>query len=345
MRVGCLGVGLWLALGRCPSASAQPAEPAPLRLSGVLPGGVSMVATDRWQTYDFALANPTDTDRIGRLVVFFPDRRDLQYGRDVWVPARSTMATWLLVGPASAPPGRLSCEVETLLYDRTGGKEQWLRPATQEKIRSRGLVFRKREAATAATAVMIDDEPPETFVFGQLPQPETPGDEAVHLARTFRLARGGLSEQVSIVLAGTLPATPETLDSVEHFVLASERIALDPCGLRALRHWLERGGKVWVMLDRVRPEVVAPLLGDALDFQVVDRIGLTTTKIVAHFRGQEVSDAPPQQHERPVEFARVLLPNQESVQHTIDGWPIGFARSVGRGTVTFTTLGPRAAKR
>ena len=33
----------------------------------------------------------------------------------------------------------------------------------------------------------------------------------------------------------------------------------------ALRQWLEGGGRVWVMLDLVEPEVVAPLLGNALE--------------------------------------------------------------------------------
>jgi len=312
-----------------------------LRLGGVMPGGVSIVATERWQTYDFNVTNRTDTDRLGRLVLFFPGRPDVQYGRDIWVPARSRMNTWLLVGPASLPPSGPPCEVQTLLYDRTDGKERLLLPATEEKIRARGLLFRKRDESTATTAIMIDEEVEEKMIFGQLPQPETLADEAIHLARTFRLARTTLSEHISIVQPGALPATPETLDGVEHFVLASERIANDPAGLRALRHWLERGGKMWVMLDLVRPEVVAPLLGDVLDFQVVDRIRLTTTNIVAQFRGQEVPVAPPQQHERPVEFVRVLLPHQEQAEQTINGWPVRFTRSVGRGKVMFTTLGPR----
>src|SRR5262249_31459584 len=134
----------------------------------------------------------------------------------------------------------------------------------------------------------------------------------------------------------------EGFDGIDHFVIASRRLADDPAGLRALRQWLERGGKVWVMLDLVDPEVIAPLLGDAFDFQVVDRVGLT------NFAIQESEDAQPpegpqarQVHERPVDFVRVLLPPQERVRHTINGWPAWFTRQVGRGKVVFTTLGPR----
>src|SRR5262249_44317733 len=50
--------------------------------------------------------------------------------------------------------------------------------------------------------------------------------------------------------------------------------------------------------------------------------------------------APLQQHERPVDFARVLLPPHERPRHTVNGWPAWFTRPVGRGQAVFTTLGP-----
>src|ERR1700687_4454775 len=94
-------------------------------------------------------------------------------------------------------------------------------------------------------------------------------------------AANTFSEFVHPVLPGSLPLSAEAYDGVDQFVLASGRIAHDPAGMRALKQWVQRGGTVWVLLDMVDPEVIAPLLGDALDFQVVDRITLTTTKIEA----------------------------------------------------------------
>src|SRR5262249_30446062 len=49
-----------------------------------------------------------------------------------------------------------------------------------------------------------------------------------------------------------------------------------------------------------------------------------------------------QQHDRAVNFVRVLLPPGERPGHTVNGWPASFTRRVGRGKVVFTTLGPRA---
>src|SRR5262249_58368469 len=49
-----------------------------------------------------------------------------------------------------------------------------------------------------------------------------------------------------------------------------------------------------------------------------------------------------QEHKRPVEFARGLLPHRERVRYTVNGCPAWFSRPVGRGKVVFSTLGARA---
>jgi hypothetical protein len=332
---GCLCLCLGLALFT-PSATAQERRPQPLRLNGLVPSGVRNSATTSWGTYYFDLTNFTDTDRNARVLVFFSGKPDEQFGRDVWVPAHSTLKTWMLVGPARLQPdGR--CEIETLLYDRTDGKEQLILPDTEERVRGRGEFFLKREPSTA---IMLEEETDPEFTPGQLPQPDTPAYEAINLVRISRHARN-LPVQIPIVKHGSLPPTAETFDGIDELVLASGRIAHDPAGMQALRYWLERGGRLWVMLDLVDPEPLAPILGDALDFQLVDRVGLTSTKI-----DSQPNVTPPglasDTHEQPVQMARVLLPAQERLRQTINGWPTWFTRTVGRGKILFTTLGPRA---
>ncbi len=328
-----------VALLSCPKVSAQDRQPPPLRLSGVQPGGVRTSATESWGTFDFSLDNLSDSDRQARVLVFYEGRPDVQYGRDVWLPARSSLSTWMLVGPAPAQAPSGAREIDILLYDRSEGQDRLILPPGpgRERVRSRLVLYRKREPYTA---IMLDEDAPEAPIFGQLPQPESRAAEAVHFARTFRSTRK-LSEFVQIVNPGFLAPTAEAFDGIDHFVLASGRIGRDPAGMQALRQWLERGGKVWVMLDLVEPEVVAHLLGDALDFQVVDRVSLTTFKIQTPPTGQPVTELPVQQHEQPVDFVRVLLPAPERAQHIVNGWPVWFTRPVGRGKIVFTTLGPR----
>jgi len=342
MLCGCFVAVLAMAFLSCPAALAQNGEVPPLRLANVVPGGVRVSVTESWGVYDFEVTNRSDKDRLARVFVFFPDRPDVQYGREVWVPAHSALSSWMLVGPALTPgkeeQKETSREIHMLLYDRTEGKDRLVLPAGEERIRSRSVLYRRREPSTV---LFLDEEAPEEEVLGQLPQPESRDEEALRLVRGFRLART-LSEYVPRVNPGLLPPTAEAFAGIDHFVLASNRIARDPAGIQALRHWLEQGGKVWVMLDRVDADILAPLLGDALDFQVIDRVSLTSFQIRQDASGKRAAPGLSlQQHDRPVEFARVLLPTHEQAKYTIDGWPVWFTRTIGRGKVVLSTLGAR----
>src|SRR5579885_323254 len=127
----------------CPAASAQEREVPPLALGGVVPGGVRTSATEGWGMYDFSVTNWTDQDRLARVLVFFPDRPDVQYGRDVWVPARSTQSSWMLVGPAPTLQSGSSNMIQMLLYDHSEGQDRLVLPATEQRIRSRGVLYRR----------------------------------------------------------------------------------------------------------------------------------------------------------------------------------------------------------
>jgi hypothetical protein len=319
-------------------AAAQERGPQALRLDRLVPAGARSTATESWGAYDVGLTNLSDADRRARVLLSYDGQPDVQYGRDLWVPARSTLLTWALVGPAPADGPQTFRDVTVWLYDRRGGADVLQLPPGEERVRSRGEPYLKREPFTA---VYSDDYAPDTGPPGRLPRPEPGRDEVERLARVFRHA-SDLSEYVHVVHPGPLPPAAEAFDGVDHFVLGSGRLAVDPAGLQALRRWLGRGGRLWVLLDQVGPEVLAPLLGDAFDFAVVDRVSLTDFKIEPRAAGPR--DPPPegQRHERPVEFVRVLLPPGESAPHTVNGWPAWFSRRVGDGKVVFTALGPRA---
>jgi hypothetical protein len=316
-------------------AAAQDSSPPPLRLEGVQPGGVRRTATESWGSYDFQVTNTTEIDREARVVCFYEGEPDIQYGRELWIPANSTISTWVLVGPATGQQSGVLRDIQMLLYDRTGGQDVLMLPRTEERFRSRGVLYRKREPTTA---MLLDDQPDEGRRFGRLPTPDTPSAEAIRLVRTFRCA--AQLSGIVLTIRSQLPPNPEAFDGIDHFVLASRRILADPLGLRALRHWVEQGGKLWVMLDLVDLDVVAPFLGDALDFQMADRISLTTFRIDPLGAGRDNQPAV-QEHEQAVTFARIILPRGERPRHTIDGWPVWFTRPFGKGKIVFTTLGPR----
>jgi hypothetical protein len=317
-------------------ASAQESAPPPLRLDGMQPSGVRRTAAESWGAFEFHVTNITGIDRHARVVLFYDGEPDVQYGRELWVPPNSTISSWLLAGPAPPQEMHKSRDIQMLLYDLTDGQDLLMLPRTDERIRSRGVRYQKREPTTA---ILLDDPPMEGPSFGRLPTPDSPAVEAVRLVRTFRYA-AQLSGTVISVTSSQLPPNAEAFDGIDHFVLASRRILDDPAGLRALRHWVAHGGKLWVMLDLLDLDVVAPLLGDALDFQIADRVSLTKFGIQTFAVGRE-SQPSMHEHEQAITFARVILPHGERPRHTIDGWPAWFIRPFGQGKIVFTALGPR----
>src|SRR5229473_1414 len=73
--------------------------------STVAPGrdqlnGMHSFLTDSWVTVELTVTNPNAEGREGRVVVFYAHRPDQQYARDIWVPGKSTLSTWMAVGPA-----------------------------------------------------------------------------------------------------------------------------------------------------------------------------------------------------------------------------------------------------
>jgi hypothetical protein len=332
------------ALLACAPAAAQAPAPPPLRLDGMAPGGLRVSATETWGVFQFDVTNLTDVDRLARLVVFFDGRPEEQYSRDLWAPAHAAVSSWMPVGPAVPSSRPNASDIQVLLYDLTDGQERLVLPPGEERVRSRPVYFQKREPYT----VVLADDPlygawsgDHALPWGQLPQPVSEAEEAVYLARVLRQANS-LSEFVHVVAPDALPPTAEAFDGVDYLIVASDGIARDPAGVRALREWIEGGGHALVMLDRVRPETLTALLGAAVDFQVVDRVHLTEVKVETRPAEGRTPEPWAERYDRPVDFVRVLLPPPERATHTVNGWPAWFLRRVGRGKVLFTTLGPRA---
>jgi hypothetical protein len=314
-----------------PAASAQD-DSRLLRLEGLLPGGGRDTVTEAWSTLGFSIENRGETYREARVIVYYPDRRDLQFGRDVWIPARSRITSWLPIGPAPDLPSELRRDFHYRLLDRTGGALRPLSSTDPAKIPSRAVPYRKREPTTA---ILMDAVEGGT---DPLASSSSQASEAVLLARTFRHARG-LSERVSVILDRELPPTPEALDGIDHLILTGNSLAADSAGRQAIRYWVLQGGVLWVMLDRVEPDVIAPILGDGQRFEIVDRTSLTTVRLRAMM--DQPAEVAPREFDYPVDLVRVLLSGNETPLFEVNGWPAAFSRPMGRGQVIITTLGSR----
>ena len=196
-------VGVALSFSVVAGASAQTGS-EPLRLEGLVPSGGRSTVTEGWSTLRFTIENRGPSARDARVVVFFPDRRDVQFGRDVWVPARSRITSWLPIGPAPHHASELRRDFSYMFFDRTGGVLRPLSPTEPELIPSRPVPYGKREPTTAILVEAVAGEPDDP---DPLASPNSPAAQSVVLARTFRHARG-LSEKVSLILDRTTP-TPK----------------------------------------------------------------------------------------------------------------------------------------
>jgi hypothetical protein len=294
--------------------------------------------TEAWGTLRFALTNPSAADKEMRLQAFYPEQPGVRYGRDVWVPAGSRAVSWVTVGPAPPQKSEAGRDLKFILYERAG--DEW-RPVPQRNAvewpRTKREPYKKREPTTTLLIDAVADDTPGADVLSLPPAGED--YQALLLTRTFRQARG-LSEQVNVVTERFLPAGPEGFDGVDQFVLAGSRLEHDPVGVQALRQWVGQGGTLWVMLDRVKPEVVASILGGDRRFGVVGRTGLTTVRLAP--AGEKAERGEAREFDQPVELVRVVLGDGDVPLVEVDGWPAAFTRPLGRGRVFVTTLGSRA---
>jgi hypothetical protein len=308
-----------------PALSGQDRPSELLRLEGVGPTGPRTSVTESFTTYKFIVQNLDTSPREARVVVYYPEQEDVQYARDVWVPAQAALTTWLPVGPAPKQSGKEGREIRMLLYDRTNGGERLILPSSQERIRQRAVLYRKRDLTTAIIREprMVDLNPSEA--------------ECVRFSNVVRNVLD-LPDRVTFISDRTLPPAAEAFHGTDVLILAGSQFDADPPGRAAIRRWVEQGGTLWVMLDQCKPESAAPILGDDFDLTLVDRVGLTsvTLKKASGEMGWGTRT-----EEVPVELVRVVPSPADKVTHTVDGWPAAFVRKVGRGKVLVTTLGPR----
>src|SRR5262245_26475914 len=183
-----------LLLASCTTVAAQGPE-APRYLKNLSPAGFRSHLTESSAVLGFALSNPTDEDMQARLLTFYHEAPDRQYGRDVWVPAKATLWSWSCIGPpprrekSSAPSrgDRSSIELESLLYDRTGDRERLLRSPEGPPVHSVLARFHPREPSTM---LMLDADIADGSQAALAPEEEAPTMDVRNLVRVFRHSLG-----------------------------------------------------------------------------------------------------------------------------------------------------------
>src|SRR5262249_45571893 len=104
-RTTPLLAALAILFGMSPPLLAQQAGAQP-RLRSLTPAGARSYLSQRPGTLRFGVSNPLTSDLDARVVTFYEDAPDTQYGRDVWLPSKTTLWSWFPLGPPPQKPDR-----------------------------------------------------------------------------------------------------------------------------------------------------------------------------------------------------------------------------------------------
>lgn len=291
--------------------------------------GIGYYVPQKWGLLKTELVNPTDEPVELLATSYFDGDPNLQYGREFWIPPRAIRRdTYPIFAPARLAQGGRATEVHSLLFDRTGSGEVMItRP-------SGPVLHTDRVPVLYATTItgMISDR-------GRADARDDP--HSYEAAVAMRLSFG-LTRRVIVMEERFLPPTPESLEGLGQLILVNDGIARDAAGLSAVRRWVQAGGKLWIMLDEVDRETVDLLLGDTLDWQVVDRVPLTEVTFEAvESRREDLTAYETRHFDDPVDLLQVIATDVEVLQ-TVNGWPVSFWKDFGRGAILLTALEARA---
>jgi hypothetical protein len=280
-----------------------------------------------------AASNQSDQDGEAMLAMFYDQQPGRQYARRLWVPAQSRRYDWVpFFLPNAIVAGRGQANVRTSRLEVANGRE----------------LLQRRAGETLAEEMLlaIDTDPVKTAAYYRKPPLGAETASELYLdddvAATLGLGRtsSGLTVNVTQLDLDFLPPWVEILRMYDNMVLTADRIQNDAAGQAALRGWLRAGGRLWITLDRVSPETVSMLLGNAVDLQVIDRVPLDSFTLVSRDPTSGAVMEEPCEYEEPVALVRVVT-SATDVPSRINGWPAAVRVPFGEGEVLLTTLAPR----
>lgn len=317
----CLAAAALMAIVLLPrDAGAQPK----VRLD-VMPAGALTYLPERWGTIDLTFVNLQEQPAEVLAATSFDSDRSLQFCRRAWLPGRARLT---LTHPVRIPPLDAQFkpfEYHTLLLDPSREKEVLLRAQQDLQVANR-----LRLGEEPATALMcMRDEFNLSESARELPY------ELVVAAKSSQL----LGRNMAQLNHSIFPAMPEAYGCIDQIVVGDNRLSHDGPAITAIRRWLHGGGHLWIMLDRASPELLELLMGDEMHLELVDKVELTTVKIVPTARMTGVEKTSVRDYERAVSMLRVVVSDVE-IACTVDGWPAAFWKQCGAGKLLVTTISP-----
>lgn len=271
------------------------------------------------------MRNPQGHDANVLATTYFVGDPTLQYGRQVWMPPNSRLVTWHPIRmPQLENAEQTTFELRSMVLSNSNGAETMATNEFGSMQFDQGLLVSRDEPVTAMIVDIATGRAPVAGV-------ATSQD----LLQTARFDRG-LRYNLTLFGDPLLPASEEVLATLDHLMIASDRIKPDLAGIAAIRRWVAAGGHLWIQADTISSELLAALLGDDGSLSEVDRVDLTSV----HIESAASAVGPTEferELERPARFVRVMA-EDIAVDYLVNGWPAAFWKTFGEGKILVTTL-------
>ncbi len=303
-----------------PAAASQPE--LKLRMSA---GGIGRHVSGRWSMTRAVVANEGSETQTALIVVTPPASGGLQYAKEFPVPARAVFETsW----PVRV--GRIDRQTSDFAY--------LMFPNGAED----GLIHRSKQDEFIPTySGMI--EPNSTLgLTGFLPDADEPTEHIDSTLNLLRLMSYSRREEPNVITfrPADLSSHGECLEPLDQLTVTSSELLNYPNAIESIRTWLQRGGRLWIRLDRTGIDVTRALLDDALPLSVVGETTANSMLLTLNpdyrqetYKTREVERT----FDEPVRHVRVVQDGGEAFWN-IDGWPVAIGVPVGRGTAVITTV-------
>ena len=304
--------------------------------------GASRHVPGRWSALSVNGLNKTSQDAEEMSVVTVGSKSELQYGRRLWIPAGAKRQSWLAV---QIPEEDLS-----EAPDRSAAAEMYTEMTTMQlKETARGEEFKSNAVGMpkGKRRLLLSSEAYRT---GTMLSPRRNTRETEYAASVISRTLYEISDSqhsgdqdlgMVVLNRGFIPPTSKPLDPLDQLVVSDDAVLADTVGVQRVRAWLNGGGRLWIMVDKISPESVRKLLGDAMCYSVIDEVELNDYQIrVRALHSSARDDFTDMSFDNPIPMSRVIV-DTDDVVCDIDGWPAAFWKQVGQGEVLFTTLGAR----
>lgn len=135
-----------------------------------------------------------------------------------------------------------------------------------------------------------------------------------------------------------IPLTRMDWKDVGLMTISDSRFFEDAAAVESLSQFINEGGRVWFVLDKIPCHLVQPLLGQGNACAEVDQIELNRFSVEVHSAAVDLLESDRLvDHDTPIVFKRVVHVGG-TASHTIEGWPAAIWMKIGYGEVLLTTL-------